>query len=65
MRTHESERLLTVGDVARRLGISIATVRRLTAAHDLPVVRVGSQLRYSSHDLDDWLDSNREDTNDH
>ncbi len=35
--------LLTVPEVAKRLAVSSATVRRLIAAHKLPVVRLGGE----------------------
>lgn len=37
--------LLTLAEVARRLGVSAPTARLIV--RDLPAVRVGSRLRYS------------------
>ena len=46
------ERLLySVDDVAEQLGVSSKTVRRWIAAGDLPVHRLGRQLRISEADL--------------
>ena len=46
------ERLLyAVDDVAEQLGVSTKTVRRWIAAGDLPVHRLGRQLRISEPDL--------------
>jgi excisionase family DNA binding protein len=44
-------RLYTVDDVAEQLGVSSKTVRRWVAAGDLPVHRLGRQLRMSEADL--------------
>lgn len=41
--------LVRIDEIAKRLGVSVRTVRRLTAAGRIPAVRVGRQLRY---DLD-------------
>ena len=44
-------RLYTVDVVAEQLGVSTKTVRRFIAAGDLPVHRLGRQLRISEADL--------------
>ena len=44
-------RLYAVDDVAEQLGVSTKTVRRWIAAGDLPVHRLGRQLRISEADL--------------
>ena len=41
----------SVDDVAEQLGVSTKTVRRWIAAGDLPVHRLGRQLRISEADL--------------
>jgi excisionase family DNA binding protein len=43
--------LYSVDDVASQLGVSPKTVRRWIAAKELPVYRVGRQLRISESDL--------------
>jgi excisionase family DNA binding protein len=44
-------RLYAVDAVAEQLGVSTKTVRRWIAAGDLPVYRLGRQLRISEADL--------------
>ena len=44
-------RLYAVDDVAEQLGVSTKTVRRWIAAGELPVHRLGRQLRISEADL--------------
>jgi excisionase family DNA binding protein len=44
--------------VAQRLGVSIATVRRWRAQHIGPRFRkIGSSVRYSSDDLKQWIEA--------
>jgi PTS system nitrogen regulatory IIA component len=50
------ESLLTSGDVAKRLGINIATVERMARAGRLPAIKVGKLWRYRETDLDRWLE---------
>ena len=48
-------RLLTVGDVADRLGVSSATVHRLAGAGTLPRIHVGRVTRFRSEDLEAFI----------
>jgi excisionase family DNA binding protein len=51
--------LLTVGEVADRLGVSTRTVRRRIESGELPAVRLGSSrqapVRIDADELDGWL----------
>lgn len=48
--------LLTTDDMAEKLRVTPATVRRLARQHRLPsFVRVGGQLRWRSEVVDNWL----------
>lgn len=53
----QTPRLLTVREVADRLGLSTKQVRRRIAAGDLPAVRLGlernAQLRVDEQELDE------------
>jgi excisionase family DNA binding protein len=49
------ESLLTLEDVAKRLNVSVATVRRLINDGALKAVRVRFQLRVRPADLDDYV----------
>lgn len=53
--------LLRLEQVASRLAVSPSTVRRLIRRGDLPVVRVGRQLRVRPADLADFIQSHTED----
>jgi excisionase family DNA binding protein len=44
--------LLTASEVADLLRVSPSTVRRLARRGDLPVIRVGSQLRFHTAEID-------------
>ena len=49
-------RLLTEADVAQRLHVSLASVRRWRVERRGPqFIKVGSLVRYRSEDLDMWL----------
>jgi excisionase family DNA binding protein len=47
------------GAVARRLDVSVRTVRRLIAAGELPVHRIGRAVRVSADDLARFLAARR------
>lgn len=48
--------LITTEDVAERLGISISTVKRLTAQQKIPFIRVSDRrIAFDPDDLDAWL----------
>jgi excisionase family DNA binding protein len=47
--------LLTVVQVAERLAVCEKTVRRLIEKSDLPVLRVGAQIRVDAAQLEAWL----------
>jgi excisionase family DNA binding protein len=55
-----SRPLLRIPEVADRLAVSPATVRRLIAAGELPHVRVGRQIRFKRVELEGWLGPDRE-----
>ncbi len=46
-----SEPLLRLPEAAAELSVSLSTVKRLVAAGELPVVRVGSAVRVRPEDL--------------
>jgi excisionase family DNA binding protein len=52
--------LLTVEQVAERLGTTVRFVRRLRAERRLAFVKVGKHLRVDSTDLDAYIDSCRQ-----
>jgi excisionase family DNA binding protein len=49
------DQLLTVPEVASRLRMSSWGVYKMTQQNRLPVVRVGSRLRFSAKAIDDYL----------
>ena len=52
-------RFFSIANVAAQLDVSQTTVRRLIAAGDLPVHRLGRQLRVSEPDLAGFLARSR------
>lgn len=49
--TRDPDRLLTVAELARRLSLGDATVRKLARAGQLPALQVGGQLRFRWADV--------------
>lgn len=52
--------LLTIDHVAERLCCSTKSVRRLVAAGDLPVIRIGRMVRVHPSDLERFVRVHRE-----
>ena len=46
---------LSIGEVAKRLGVNPTTVYRLAQKGRLPGFKVGSQWRFSEEQLDSWV----------
>ena len=51
--------LLTLEDVALRLGTSLRHVRRLADERRIPIVKVGRFVRFDAHELEHWIDDHR------
>lgn len=51
--------LLTLDEVAARLGTTNRHVRNLQYLHGLPTVKVGHLVRVDETDLDAWIDARR------
>jgi excisionase family DNA binding protein len=51
----QPDRLLKFGVAAERLAVSLPTVKRLTAAGVLPVVRVGRAARVRESDVSEFI----------
>lgn len=49
--TKPEQPLLAVKEVARRLGTSVKTVRRMIAGHQLAAHRIGRLVRIAENDL--------------
>ncbi len=51
------ERLLTVLEVALKLGVSVGHVYNLSHRGEIPKVKLGSCLRFRASDLAEWIGS--------
>lgn len=56
-----SSALLTMDQVALRLGTSLRHMRRLVAERRIPIVKVGHLVRFDGHDIEHWVDDHRVD----
>jgi excisionase family DNA binding protein len=52
-------KLLTYPEVADALGVSQMTVRRLVARGDLPIIRVGRQVRFDPFEVRLYVERGR------
>jgi excisionase family DNA binding protein len=53
----EYERLLNVGQVARMLGLSAATVRKWVLTRYIPYRKMGKAVRFSMPEMREWMKS--------
>ncbi len=53
------ESLLTIEQVAQRLGVQVRHVRRLVAERRIPYLKWGHLLRFDPQELQAWLDAAR------
>jgi excisionase family DNA binding protein len=51
--------LLTIEQLAERLGVSIRHVRRLVAERRVPYLKVGKFVRFDPAEVSSWLDESR------
>ncbi len=52
-----SHRLLTAGQAAERLDVTLARLYELARTGTLPAVRIGRQIRFSPDALSEWIES--------
>ena len=57
--TDNRKRLLTIGEVADRLGVEVRHMRRLVHERRIPFIKWGHLLRFDPTDIDAWIDANR------
>ena len=52
----ETANLLTVKDVAEKLGVKEQLVYRLKSEHKIPHVQIGGVIRFRPSDIEEWLE---------
>jgi excisionase family DNA binding protein len=57
--TNQIPGLMSIEQLAQRLGITVRHVRRLVAEKRVPYYKVGSLVRFDSAEIKVWLDSRR------
>lgn len=60
-RTEDPGRLLTIQEVAERLTVSRATVRRLIQTGQLPRIKVGGSVRFEAPDVQALIERGKSD----
>ncbi len=53
------DRLLTITEVADRLGVEVRHMRRLVHERRIPFIKWGHLLRFDPADINEWIDANR------
>jgi excisionase family DNA binding protein len=56
---HSQPQLLTIDQLAQRLGITVRHVRRLVAEKRVPYYKVGRLVRFDSEEINRWLQIRR------
>jgi excisionase family DNA binding protein len=51
-----ASRLLTVGEAAERLNVSVRNIRHQIHQRRLPIVKIGRLVRIDEHDLEAFID---------
>ena len=57
--TNQIPELMSIEQLAQRLGITVRHVRRLVAERRVPYLKVGRLVRFDTRELTEWLDSRR------
>ena len=60
--TSQPTKLITIEEVAERLGVSVRHVRRLVHERRIPFVKWGHLLRFAPDDIEAWVEEARYDT---
>ncbi len=47
--------LLTIGQAAKFLKVSVNTLRNMIRRHELPYLRIRRQIRFVKEDLENWV----------
>ena len=55
LRMTMQELMLDIEGLARKLGVSVATARRIAKRGELPTYRIGGQLRFRDEEIDVWI----------
>ena len=53
------EKLYDLKEAAKYLNISIAYVRKLVYARNIPFYRIGNRLKFDKEEIDVWLESKK------
>lgn len=55
----EKDRLIDTKEVAKVLGCSLPTARRIMPREDFPLIRVGKNMKVSPEALREWMKNRR------
>lgn len=55
----EKDRLIDTKEVAKVLGCSLPTARRIMQREDFPLIRVGKNMKVNAEAFDEWTKNRR------
>ncbi len=53
--TYRMDRLLTIPDLAQRLGVPTGTIRHWVLTRYIPFVKLGRRIHFDSQVVDEWI----------
>ncbi len=56
--TMGTDTMLSIKEVAKRLDVSVMTIRRLVWKGDLPAFKIGGRLKFDPEDVEDYRQAN-------
>ena len=57
--TRQPAKLMTIEEVAERLGVSVRHIRRLVHERRIPVIKWDHLLRFDPEDIEAWIEESR------
>ena len=57
--TSQPAKLMTIEEVAERLGVSVRHVRRLVHERRIPFIKWGHLLRFDPDEIEAWIEESR------
>ena len=54
------ETLMTIRDVAEKVRLTVAGVRKLILKKDIPYFKVGAAIRFRPSEIEEWMEKRRE-----
>ena len=53
------ETLMTIADVAEKLQLTEATIRKYVLAKVIPYIKIGAAIRFRPSEIEEWINDNQ------